>query len=351
MDGSGMPLPIRMGKARRRIALVFLWIALPNGARADVLGPYAPIVSQWVSPSREEVGAYKTRKFVDNVARSLLLGPGDSVYASTCRRTLVLAEFLDEAELKRPAPPAEALVLSSPVTQPLDVFKAIRATGLGRAILKKFLPKYGTEIKVEMSDNRTIRSESESSALAFYDPVRRLIRIEKDVEIGMVSFVLLHEIIHALDRDYGLAIQKQGKVREAFDLEVERVAGLAATKYRKRPDQLAQSDIPPEDLDRLGRLKLAMDQMQDIQIFRAERFAYDASYDVWKQLAQLYPDYYKGKSGRDVAGEARINLKGDPVFYDDDHIVRINNLNPVFIRKYKEGKCLPWSGSLKSLPK
>ncbi len=340
-----------MDQIQRRIALIWCLVAGLTAAHADVSGPYAPIFSQWESPSREEVGAYKTRKFIESAERSLLLGPSDTVSASTCRRTLVLSEFLDEAELKRPAPPAEAVVLAAPVTQPLDAFRAIRATTLGRAILKKFLPKYGTEIKVEMSDTRSIRDESQSAALAFYDPVRRLIRIQRDVEVGMVAFVLLHEIIHSLDRDYGNAIQKQSKVREAFDAEVDRVAGLAATKFRKRPDQLAQSDIPPEDLQRLSKLKRSMDQMQDIQIFRAERFAYDASYDIWKQLAQMYPDYYKGRQGRDLAGEAKINLKGEPVFYDDDHIVHINNLNPVYIQKYKEGRCVPWSGSLKASPR
>lgn len=339
-----------MGKCLLRIALLWATAGVCGQIRADVLGPYAPIFSQWVGPSREEVGSYKTRKFIDNALRSHLLKASDIVYASTCRNTLVLSEFLDEAELKRQAEP-EPVVLSAPVTQPLDVFKAIRATVLGRAILKKFLPKYGTEIKVEMTDSSTIREESKSSALAYYDPLRRLIRIEKDVEIGMVAFVLLHEIVHALDRDYGSAVTKHARIHDAFDAEVDRVASLAATRYRKRPDQLAQSDFNPDELERLARLKLAMDQIQDIQIFRAERFAYDASFDVWKQLATLYPDYYKPKGTREVAGAPMLNLKGPPVFYSDEDVVRINNLNPAYIRKFREGKCIPWNGSMKSLPK
>lgn len=323
-------------------------LALPS--LGDIPGPYAPIFPNWTTPSREEIGAYKTRKFIENASRSRPLTTADWVAASTCRRTLVLSEFLDEAELKLPDPTPEPFTLSGPVTVPLDAFRAIRATTLGRAILKKFMPKYGTDIRVEMSDPQVIREESQSTALAFYDPLRKLIRIERNAEIGTVAFVLLHEMIHALDQDYGMAIRKQAQLKETYEAEVDRVAGLAATKYRKRPDQLSQSDIPPEDIIRLARLKQAMDQMQDIQIFRAERYAYDASYDVWKQLAQIFPDYYRNPPGRDLAGQNRINLKGEPVFYDDDHIVRINNLNPVFIRKYKEGKCKPWSGSLSSLP-
>ncbi len=320
-------------------------------ARADIPGPYAPLHSPWTSPSQEEVGAYKLQKLIQQEERAWVQGPEEPVSASTCRRNLVLAEFLDEAELKRPPAPTEPLSLSAAVTQPLDVFRVIRATTLGRAILKKFLPKYGTEIKVEMSDAATIRNESQSSALAFYDPTRRLIRIEKNVEVGMVAFVLLHEIVHSLDGDYGNAIQKQATVEGAFEKEMERVTGLANAKHPKYPDRLAKSDLPSEDLQRLVRMKRAMDQMHDIQIFRAERFAYDASYDIWKQLGQIFPKYYKGSQGREVAGKVRINLKGSPVFYDDAHIVSINGLNPAYIQKYKDGKCRPWNGALDSLPK
>ncbi len=338
-----------MGKGLRRLALIWAAAGCLGGVQADVRGPYAPIFSQWATPSREEVGSYKTLKFIDGAQRSAPLGQYEKVFASTCRNNLVLSDFLDEAELKRVTPP-EPVDLSAPVTQPLDAFRAIRATVLGRAILKKFMPKYGTEIKVEMTDPRAIKEDSRSSALAFYDPLRKLIRIEKDAEIGMVAFVLLHEIVHSLDRDYGNAVAKHMKLYETFYAEVDRVSGLAATRFRKRPDQLAQSDFQPEELARLARLKLAMEQIQDIQIFRAERFAYDASYDVWKQLSDLFPGYYKKKPSRAVAGEG-FDLKGPPVFYSDDDVVRINNLNPTYIRKFREGKCTPWNGSLASLPK
>lgn len=324
-----------------------LLCSLPSAA-AENAGPYAPIFPRYESPSEDEVDVFNARKFVSNVARSRHLTDADKVVASTCRRTIVLSEFLDQDELKRPLGPPEIKDLSAPVRSPLDAFKAIRSTSLGKAILKRFFPKYGTEIKLEMSAPSAIRAESQSSALAFYDPSRRLIRIEREAEVGTVAFVLLHEIIHALDRDYDSALKKQTQLREAFDEEVGRVAGETASRYRKPRGQLAQSDFLPAELTRLARLRLALDQMQDIQVFRAERYAYDASFDVWKELAERFPDYYKAKQGRELAG--RINLKGEPIFYDDDHIVRINNLNPVYVRKYKEGKCLPWSGDLNHLP-
>lgn len=291
-------------------------------------GYYTPQGGFWRAPSQEEVGYYKARKTISVLQRSLQFTPDSTVYASTCRQTLVLSDFLDRKELtprktdgQPVVPPASMGQLPTGMAQ---LFKVIQGTVLGRAVLKKFMPKYGFDVKVTFEDSTKIRQAARSSTLAYFNPLTREIRVYKSGELGKTAFVLLHEIIHALDSDYRRAVDKQQRLRAQFERELGQLVRSTSTRLGKPKDNLLQVDFPPAELQRLAWMKNVIEEMDMIQIFRAERFAYDASYDVWKELSRIYPAFYR---------------RFPPTYHTDEKIVALNGLDGSVIDRYKKGNC------------
>ena len=314
-------------------------------------GPFAPLDTQWTPPSQEQVANYKLQKLIQTLLRSRPLKGKDTVVASTCRQTLVLSDFLDRKELL-PKPgdkqiPVLAADLDAPPNSVHDIFKLIRLTVLGRAILKKFMPRYGFDISVKFDAKSSIQDGTQNSAVASFNSKEKRIRISRNAKLGSVAYVLLHEIIHAMDVDFVSGLSRVETLNKVYQEQIAQIVSDTAERAGKPGEQLFQWDYNVADIERLIAIRSAADQMQDILIFRAERFAYDASYDVWKSLATLFPNYYTNQKKREITSRFEARMDQEPYFHTDDQIIELNDLNLAVINRYKSGLCIPYSGNAK----
>lgn len=307
-------------------AASLLFMTLVDRAIALTVNPFAPIHDFWTAPTEIEVAYFRAQKLVESIQKRKAIGKFDVIQASTCRKTLVLSEFLNRSDLaptqKRITPSEMAPRLSLPAETASDLFQLIELSTVGSAILKRFLTRYPYELKLEMKEPGAIRQQK-VNAFAIYDPIKKTIWIDKQAPRGIVAFVLLHEIVHALDRDAANAVRKLVPIRDNLNRDLRQLVNSTASKRRKARDQLVETDFIPQDLQRLAERRTLYDQMLTIEIYRAERFAYDAAYDVWRDLARLFPSYYRK----------------EPFYYDDDHIVRLNRLNAAYVEKFRQGLC------------
>lgn len=306
---------------------------------------YSPLRVNWSKPSTKTVGYYKIRKLIKLIAQQETLNATSSVIASSCRKNLVLSDFLDKATLaldqSSPIRKNKLPDLNQPAESVSELFKLLRTTRLGRAILDKFMPLYGYQVKISFSDKNL-------TTLAYYDPTQKAIFLKPDTEVGSLAPVLIHEMIHALDVDFHNGIAKIQGAQNTLEQQLKITVQRTATRMGKQPYQLIQNDFYPSDLQYLAKIQTTIEQMNAVQVFRAERFAYDASFDIWKELAQLFPSYYnpQAESVRGLSQIRHKELKGSPKYYTDEHIIESNYLNALYVKKYLSGRCTAFQASM-----
>jgi hypothetical protein len=206
-----------------------------------------------------------------------------------------------------------------------DLWNILRSTQMGSAILRKFEPKYGYEFRVVFAP---IPKKGEALAAALYRPADKTILIQPDREAGEIAFVLLHEMVHALDGDYRRALDREKELRAIFTSHLEQSVYLKSKAHLNPVKNAPKRE--PYPLARLAQEYELLRQFRDMRVYRAERFAYDASYEAWKELSSLYPEYYSGRG-----------LAGSPVHYSDEWLAKILKIRPAYLQKYAKGECRP----------
>jgi hypothetical protein len=311
------------------VSLFVLTLFSVRPSIAFEVNPFTPQTNYWTPETETVAGFDKALRLASRVTENMAYRI-KKVHASTCRQTLVLSEFMDTAELSRPSSPASPKIansLKTPAHSVSELFEIIQTTVIGRAILKKFLKSFGYENKIEFHTAKEISQISKQAigvpALAFYAPMRKAIWIDRNAERGQVAYVLLHEIVHALDRDYDLAVSKLAPLTKHVGYLVMRVTRRTSERTRKAFDQLTELDFTNDDINLIAKKLLLLAELQSVQVFRTERFAYDASYDVQKELSKLYPRYYTGPFRQP----------------NDDGIIRVNALFKRFVDLYKDNQC------------
>jgi hypothetical protein len=263
---------------------------------------------------------------------SLFVRPAtEPIVAATCVRAPTSSDFIDLIAADKPQTPTAPLprtALARPSTQLKDVFQLLRQTRTGRAVLAKFDPKFGFEVKVEQYHDDMKRQERRKAA-ALYDLDRRTIYIDRKEPVGNLAPILLHEIVHSLDKDYRRAVEKEKELWGEFDRELENMLRLVATRKRKSVETLEENDFTHGELQDIVRMKLAMEQFRDIRIYRAERVAYDLYFETLKELTTQYPEFYLSAGRRPAALKA----------FSDRDLIRVEGLSTVTVQKYQSGNC------------
>lgn len=250
-----------------------------------------------------------------------------TVASPSCTAQPTITDFFGvDPEAKKPASgPVDVTLLAKRNPSIQELWSILRSTGIGSAILKKFEPKYGYEVRIVFSDIPE-SSNTAARAAAQYRPADKTIVIERQREAGAIAFVLLHEMVHALDGDYRRALDKEKQLREGFQQLLDHNI-IATTKLPAKTPK-ARSPKPPPALEELAQQYEVLRQFRDMRVYRAERFAYDASYEAWTELSKLYPAYYQGRG-----------LAGQPVHYSDEWLVKILRIRPKYLEKYRQGAC------------
>jgi hypothetical protein len=295
-------------------------------------------LAQWIAETpafSEDIGAGALRadmlQELEMKTRSQpLLGP---VASPSCTAMPTITDFFEVPAMGL-APAVATAPASAPVEPALlkkvkpslaELWTILRSTHIGSAILKKFEPKYGYEVRVVFSDLKANPKRGTTSA-ALYRPADQTIVIQHDRQAGQIAFVLLHEMVHALDGDYRRALEREKQMRKTFisglDLRVQRdqkPPTASGPAYRK-PATVS--------LEQLAKQYELLRQFRDMRVYRAERFAYDASYQAWVELSTLYPEYYQGRG-----------LSGQPQRYTDQWLGKILKIRGTYLDKYRKGEC------------
>jgi hypothetical protein len=310
----------------------------------------------WRVPAHPLAAGVKLMNLLERRAATRAQRATEPAVAVSCDRDAPASDFMSLEVFNGPAPQTAAKVtledLSRPAARMSDLFDVIRTTRLGRAVLEKFLPQYGTQVAIRHLTPAALQSATRpglSSPLAFYRHAERSIYVDRAGERGRVAFVLLHEIIHSLDNKSHLSEARLTALGDVFLKDLTVTINSTASRLRKRQADLMELDYAKEDLSRLERRYAALLEMRDIHSFRAERLAHDSSFDVWKELAALYPGYYR----RELAASERAirlrrpadvkSIEDEPWYFDDDNIIRTSGLDPDVIAKFKSGRCVPLS--------
>lgn len=251
-----------------------------------------------------------------------LSGP---VASPSCTATPTLTDFFAIRPNAQVGPRVTLEMLRQRGPKLTDLWNILRSTQMGSAILRKFEPKYGYEFRVIFAP---IPKKGESLAAALYRPADKTILIQPDREAGEIAFVLLHEMVHALDGDYRRALDREKELRAVFTSHLEQSVYLKSKAHLKPVKNAPKRE--PYPLALLAQEYELLRQFRDMRVYRAERFAYDASYEAWKELSSLYPEYYSGRG-----------LSGSPVHYTDEWLAKILKIRPAYLQKYAKGECRP----------
>ncbi len=321
--------------------LFFLYLAFPAAAQRYVATPNE--FAQWTSDWEDNLAGPQLSQALRSFAEKNPEDLKSPVVAVSCSSPPALKIYLDSGPLKAEPAVKEAL-LHERAENLVDVIKVIRSTPTGNQLLNRFMPKYGYTFSIQQITPEVQSKLRSQKPVALYQPSQKALYFDKSQPIGRVAFILLHEIVHCLDNDANHAYQKIMVQHEAFHKLAEKTVLHTARRLRKNKKELAINDFNEKDLTPLLTLKRTIDQMTQVRSFRTERLAYDASYQVWKELAALYPGYYsKETGGRGVSALS-------PIAVSDSHLVSLMRFNPATIERYQAGRCrLPQSSRAPSL--
>ncbi len=237
------------------------------------------------------------------------------VIAFSCRKTPLVTDFMNLDEiLKKPHKKITPSTLKNHPQNILEILDVIRATAIGRAVYSKFEPKYGYEIKIVF---KKFDEKTNDKYFGFYMPTDKTIILNNKKQLGELAYVLVHEMMHSLDTDYILGSEKYINLVTLFFKTLK--------KYLTKENKISE-----KGLDVLSKLYNLLQEVSDILVFRAERFAYSGSYLVWKELYEKYPDYYNE----------------EPIMFSDEDIIKVTQVNKTNIEKFKRGKCKTFNDSI-----
>ena len=176
--------------------------------------------SGW-EPDPDQMVVHRLSKILMHNSARFSRPPAEPVVASTCVRVPTISDFVanDAAGPAALAPlPLAESVLSKKASQFKEVFDLLRQTPTGRKVLAKFDPKFGFEVKVEQYSPTTLAVGAKKAA-ALFDLDKRTIYIDRREKVGTVAPILLHEMIHSLDKDYLRAVEREKTLWNEFDGE------------------------------------------------------------------------------------------------------------------------------------
>lgn len=316
----------------RRALLVFV-VALGSKALAAGERSLSPGLT-WQKPASSAMLQYRVLKIIENEQRRHPLPKEELVFAPTCILKATTSDFFEISDLQAKREVATVGIrpdLSLPARNLNDVFNVLRLTRWGNAVMKKFFPKFGFDIKIDQftEDMKEVERQRGRRAAAVYDVDTKTIFVNRSEQIGTVAPILLHEIVHSLDQDFTRSVERERQLWSEFDRDINAILRDVAVRARKQPDDLEQHDFAPEELARMRRMKSVIEEFRDVRVYRAERVAYDMYYNVLVELADLFPKYYKN------GPLARTNVRP----YDDEELIRTEGLDPDVIDKFKRGLC------------
>ncbi len=294
------------------------------------IGSVESLGQMW-EPNPDQMLMHRLSKILLNNSSRFVRPVTEPVVASTCVRAPTISDFIDsQAAITAAvqAPPLSRSTLKRSATNFKEIFALLRQTPTGRAVLAKFDPKFGFEIKVEQF-SAAMKTGEKRRASALFDLERKTIFVDRKEVIGNLAPIFLHEIIHSLDKDYTRAVEREKELWGEFDNDLNTLLRLASRRKNKIIESLEENDFSKKEIDDIVRMKIAMEQFRDIRIYRAERVAYDFYFEVLKELAEQYPDFYL-PNGRQMASLHP---------FADDQLVKIEGLSPTSITKYKKGLC------------
>lgn len=303
----------------------------------------------WEMPKDPLVGGLKLINLMDRRLAARLQRPKQPIIADNCTRRSPASDFLNVETFqgKSTAEPVNVPValLAYPAEQVNDLFNVMRTTKLGRAVVEKFIPIFGTGIAIRhMTEKDQLVAPT---ALAYFRVDEKAIYINKKQERGRVAFILLHEIVHSLDKESQATDAKLAKLSVDFYKDLDRTVNATAYRNSVTSANLMEDHYSAADLERLEQRYAAIQEVKDVMLFQTERLAHDASFTVWNELAAKYPSYYKKPKSR--AEEALLrrrpagakSVDDEPWYFDDEKIIRTSNLNGHVIDKLKAGTCVP----------
>lgn len=258
-----------------------------------------------------QVDLYQVIKKIEESSKKLYK-KSEPVVAISCRKTPVVTEFMNLDEFKKKDYKEVNPSLKSYTKDVLELFDVIRQSAVGRAIYSKFEPKYGFEIKIVFKE---FNEKKEKKYYGFYDPFKKTIFLNKNRELGELAYVLVHEMMHALDVDYINGTEKYLKVRDNFFMNLRKVVNTNNVK---------------DNINKLSKIFHIMEQIADVLVFRTERFAYSASFLVWNELYEKFSNYFNEK----------------PKMHADEDIIKLTGIHKLNIEKFKKGYCKTFDFSM-----
>ncbi len=312
-------------------SFLHLLIALLSlGLSGAISGEESRVGSTW-EPSSDQVLLHRLTKILLHNSSRFNRPATEPVVAATCVLAPTISDFYDSNAAKLTSSAVASLPplsLAKSSSNLKEVFGLLRQTKTGRAVLAKFEPKFGFEVKVDQFAS-AMNQADRRKASALFDLEKKTIYIDRKETIGNLAPILLHEMVHSLDKDYLRAVEREKELWAEFDRDLDVLLKSVARRTGKIAEELEESDYLSSELTDIVRMKLAMEQFRDVRVYRAERVAYDLYFDVLRELADQYPDFYIKKSRRLSSLHA----------FSDHELTRVEGLSGVTITKYRNGIC------------
>jgi hypothetical protein len=270
---------------------------------------------------------------LDRLEHERLNSPSGAVYAFSCAAPV---SDLVRTPTSAFTPVAEANLpfqLGQTGYYLKDLFALIEMTQSGSEVAARFQSKYQSgEIKIEQMTNEGAK-KCPKMAAACYLPGTKTMYLDKNSELGALTPILFHEMLHALDQELADTLVKLGTLQSALEKKADAIFQAASERTGTGPLLLGASSFTEQEMEQAVLLKLMADEALEVGRFKTERLAYNGGFQMEKELVQLFPHYYAETT-------RKLGYRMPNNFSDADLIERYG-INPTAAGKFIRGVCIP----------
>jgi hypothetical protein len=188
----------------------------------------------------------------------------------------------------------------SKICNPIEEsFRFMAFSSTGRRVLKEFLPRYSKgEIQIRSLDPAISMKAVGGASLTgtpaggfVFDGQKKTIFIENGMEIGLLTPLLFHEIVHSVDEDYLNSYFRQEKLWETFRIKSKKILQAGSERTGKSFAELTACDLLIEETETIKTHQEESERFDQVRLFIAERKAYTELFILVDQLCKSLSGY------------------------------------------------------------
>lgn len=196
-------------------------------------------------------------------------------------------------------------------------------TNAGRELVQRFYPLWRERKTKVLGFSEKILPGTLPETRGEYDVHNRTIYLNKDLELGLLLPVFIHELTHALDDEFHKDKKERDEAWEIFQNSTQKVMFETAKRLNKDAQDLKDEDYRVDDTSKLLELYNQFQHLHHTAHFKTERKAFTIEHKFTRELMGILPCYRAYLSAHQISSPT------------DEEIIRNYGLDRSFIRLNK----------------